>query len=63
MADILQEAVDAVARNKGNKAQAAEEIGVARSTLYGRLGRAERLGIVPKVLSVDTEVEMYAMEM
>jgi transposase-like protein len=63
MADILQEAVDAVARNKGNKAQAAEEIGVARSTLYGRLGRAERLGIIPKVLSVDTEVEMYAMEM
>lgn len=47
MADVLQEAVDALASHLGNKAKAAKSLGVPVSTLKTRLAKAEREGKKP----------------
>ena len=54
MIDKIQEAVNAVVLAKGNKAEAAKNLGIPRTTLLGRLDPAEREGVAPNVNAPDT---------
>lgn len=44
--ELAQEAVDALARNDGNKTHAAQELGLGRSTYRARLDVAEKYGLI-----------------
>ena len=63
MKDKLQKTVNAVVLAKGNQAEAARQIGIARTTLISRLEAAERAGIKPTVKSPNLEVALAEQKM
>jgi hypothetical protein len=61
-ADTLQEAIDALDANGGNKAHAAKALGIPRNTLCSRIKQAERRGMLgPMAPALDGfEVRSYS---
>ena len=60
MTHSLQDAVDALARAKGNKTEASRELKVPRSTYLGWLEEAKRLKIRTTIKSADVRVLEHA---
>lgn len=59
----LQAAVDAVILSEGNKAKAAESLGIATSTLKGRLEKAALVGVKPSVTPPSAQGQIEKLKL
>ena len=59
---ILIDALNAVIRNKGNKAAASRDLGIPRTTLLERIEQAQLQGIKPTMVPPDAEAALIEQQ-